>query len=350
MSRCAEEARFVSKQELMKSAKDGLDVLPDLQRYAMERTPIEAIPSDDLDRMKWYGVFHRKQTPGLFMLRLRTLGGRLTGEQLRTVVAIAREFGGGTADITTRENLQLRGLTLADIPAALQRLEAAGISTRQSGMDNVRNFIGCPLAGIDVAEVYDTTALIVDLQEALLAARKTFSNLPRKSNVSITGCREDCGQAQNQDLGFLPAVHERDGHRVMGFDVLVGGALGGASPRLATPLDVFVRPEEVVPFFTALLGVYRDHGSREQRTRARLKWLLDGWGEERGPWRRATPRRDREERRDQNAAAVRHPVLSRPALQLARMSGRLVRAACQERNRQAGDDRLVSVRLYRRRF
>ena len=271
----------MNKFEAMKAEKDGLDVLPDLHRYAAERTPIDDIPADDLDRLKWYGVFHRKQTPGLFMLRLRTPGGRLTGGQLREIAAIARDFGGGTADITTRQNLQLRGLTLPDVPAILCRLGAAGISTRQSGMDNVRNFIGCPLAGIDAAEVYDTTELIAELQEALLAAEKAFSNLPRKFNVSITGCREDCGQAQTQDLGFLPATREIDGRRVLGFNVLVGGALGGTSPRLATPLDAFVRPEQVAGLFIALLEVYRDHGPREQRTKARLKWLLDEWGEER---------------------------------------------------------------------
>jgi ferredoxin-nitrite reductase len=271
----------MNKFEAMKAAKDGLDVLPDLLRYAAERTPIEEIPEDDLDRMKWYGVFHRKQTPGFFMMRLRTPGGRLTGEQLHAIAGIARDFGRGGADITTRQNIQLRWLTLPDVPEILRRLEAAGITTRQSGMDNVRNFIGCPLAGIDGGEVIDTTALIDELQRTLLEAGKSFSNLPRKFNVSIAGCREDCGHAQTQDLGLLPAAAEIDGRRVTGFNVLVGGALGGSSPRLATPLDVFLRPEQVAPFFVALISVYRDHGPREQRTKARLKWLIEEWGEAR---------------------------------------------------------------------
>ena len=271
----------MNRFEAMKAAKDGLDVLPDLLRYAAERTPIEEIPEDDLDRMKWYGVFHRKQTPGFFMMRLRTPGGRLTGEQLQTIAGIARDFGRDTADITTRQNLQLRWLTLPNIPEILRRLEGVGITTRQSGMDNVRNFIGCPLAGLDAGEMIDTTALIDELQQVLLEAGKTFSNLPRKFNVSIAGCREDCGHAQTQDLGFLPAVVEVSRRRVTGFNVLVGGALGGTSPRLATPLDVFLRPEEVVPFFVALISVFRDHGPREQRTKARLKWLIEEWGEAR---------------------------------------------------------------------
>jgi len=269
----------MNRFEAFKAQKDGLDVLPDLLRYARERTPIDQIPEDDLDRMKWYGVFHRKQTPGLFMLRLRTPGGRISGEQLRTIAGIAREFGGGSVDLTTRQNVQLRGLTLTDIPTVLQRLEAAGITTRQSGMDNVRNFIGCPLAGIDSAEVYDTTPLLREMQRAFLG-RKDFSNLPRKFNVSLAGCREDCGHAQTQDLGFLPASRDISGRRTIGFNVLVGGALGGTRPRLATPLDVFLQPAEITPFFLALLSVYRDNGPRDQRTKSRLKWLIEEWGEE----------------------------------------------------------------------
>ena len=271
----------MNKFEAMKAAKDGLDVLPDLLRYAAERTPVEAIPEDDLDRMKWYGVFHRKQTPGFFMMRLRLPGGRLTGEQLHTIAGIAHDFGRGSADITTRQNIQLRWLTLPEVPAILRRLEAAGIATRQSGMDNVRNLIGCPLAGIDAGEVVDTTPLLAELQQVLLDAGRAFSNLPRKFNVSLAGCREDCGHAQTQDLGFVPAAKEIEGRRVTGFNVLVGGALGGTSPRLATPLDVFLRVEEVTPFFVVLLNVFRDHGPREQRTKARLKWLIEEWGEAR---------------------------------------------------------------------
>ncbi len=269
----------MNKVEAMKAEKDGLDVWPDLLRYALERVPVDEIPDDDLDRMKWYGVFHRKQTPGLFMMRLRTPGGRLSERQLHTLAAIAREYGCGSADITTRENVQLRSLKLPDIPQIIQRLEAAGIQSRQSGMDNVRNIIGCPLAGLDTAEVYDTTSIIQELQQVFVGNHE-FSNLPRKFNVSLAGCREDCGHAQTQDLGFLPATKTLHGRRTAGFNALVGGALGGTSPRLATPLDVFLLPTEIVPFFVSLLSIFRDHGPREQRTKARLKWLVDAWGEE----------------------------------------------------------------------
>jgi ferredoxin-nitrite reductase len=270
----------VNKFEAMKSAKDGLDVWPDLLRYAAEETPIEAIPDDDLQRMKWYGVFHRPQRPGTFMMRLRITGGLLTARQARAIAGVASEFGHGSVDITSRQNIQLRDLLLRDIPTIIARLEAAGVSSLQTGLDNVRNYVGCPLAGIDAEERIDATPLLEALGEAHLGMRE-YSNLPRKLNISITGCVEDCGHAETQDLGFVPATRVVDGRTVDGFNVLVGGALGGTSPRLATPLDVFVEPGEVAEVFTALLRVFRDHGPREKRTQARLKWLLDEWGEER---------------------------------------------------------------------
>ena len=232
----------MNRIEKMKAEKDGLDCYEDMIRYATENVPVESIPEDDLQRMKWYGVFHRPQKPGTFMMRLRVTGGRLTTAQLRTIADIARNFGGGTADFTTRQNVQLRDLRLPDIPGILGQLASVGISTRQTGMDNVRNFIGCPLTGIDSMELFDSTPLVEALAAAHLAAGKEFSNLPRKFNVSIAGCRDDCGDAQSQDLGFVPATRDLNGRRVAGFNVLVGGALGGTSPRLATPLDVFVVP------------------------------------------------------------------------------------------------------------
>ena len=267
---------MINKFEAMKAEKDGLDVWPDLLRYAAEDTPVDQIPDDDLQRMKWYGVFHRPQTPGTFMMRLRLPGGRATSEQLRVIASLAEAGTHPYLDVTSRQNIQLRGFRLPDVPGMIEALRSAGVLSQQTGLDNVRNIMGCPLAGIDGNEVFDATDLVEALVDPYLGDR-AYSNLPRKFNVSITGCRQDCGHAQTQDLGLIPATFEG----VVGFNVLVGGALGGTSPKLATPLDVFVEPAEVQPLFLALLRVYRDHGPREKRTQARLKWLIEEWGEPR---------------------------------------------------------------------
>jgi ferredoxin-nitrite reductase len=236
----------MNKIEAIKREEDGLGVLPRLHAHATAETPVEEIADDDLVRMKWYGVFHRQLAPGRFMMRLRTPGGRLTSAQAEAIATSVRDFGSGDIDITTRQNVQVRGLALRDIPQVWERLERAGMTSLQSGMDNVRNYVGCPLAGLDADEVYDTTPLLAELGRAHLGLRE-YSNLPRKFNVSLAGCRDDCGHAIVHDLGFVPATRNVGGRPTVGFNVLVGGALGGTSPRLARPLDVFVAPSQVAP-------------------------------------------------------------------------------------------------------
>ena len=268
----------VNKIEVLKSARDGLDVLPDLHRYAALAAAGEdpQIPAEDFERLKWYGLFHRKRTPGYFMLRMRIPGGVLNAEQIAAIGEISNAVGRGQADITSRMNIQLRWITIADAPWVLQRLSAAGLTTQQSGMDNVRNVVSCPLSGLTEDEVIDTRVVAERMQQAIVGGKR-FSNLPRKFNLSVTGCREDCSHAQAHDLSFVPA--QRDGE--IGFNVLVGGALGGMSPEYAQPLDAFVSVDDAVGLALAVLDVYRDHGLREKRKQSRLKWLLREWGIER---------------------------------------------------------------------
>ena len=130
---------MANKIEVLKQAKDGLDVFPDLLRYAREGHA--AIDPDDFERLKWYGLFHRKATPGYFMLRLRMPNGILTSEQMAAIGEIANRCGRGQTDITTRQNIQLRWIEIEDVPWIFQRLSAAGLTSQQSGMD-VRNVVG----------------------------------------------------------------------------------------------------------------------------------------------------------------------------------------------------------------
>jgi len=119
----------LNKIEQIKSEKDGLDVGADIPRFA--ELGVAAIPEGDLERLKWWGVFGRKHTPGHFMMRIRIPNGLSRAVQLRTLGALANEYGRGLADITTRQQLQLRWLTIAQIPAVLERLQAVGLVTLQ---------------------------------------------------------------------------------------------------------------------------------------------------------------------------------------------------------------------------
>jgi ferredoxin-nitrite reductase len=268
----------MNKIEELKARKDGLDVGADIPRYA--RLGLESIEEGDLDRLKWWGVFIRKQTPGHFMMRLRIPNGVTTAGQLRAIGGLANRMGRGLVDITTRQQVQLRWIRIQDVPEILDRLLDVGLVTLQTGMDNIRNIIGCPAFGLTPNEVLDASP-VARAFTAMFVGNKAYTNLPRKFNVGITGCRENCTHSETQDIALVPAVKTSGLDEVKGFNVLVGGKNGSGGYRVASSLNVFVRPEEAAEICSAIVLVFRDHGSRDARNKIRLAFLLDEWGEAR---------------------------------------------------------------------
>ncbi len=270
--------RASNKIEDYKSEKDGLDISEDVARFAREGW--ESIPEGDRERLKWLGVFFRRQTPGYFMMRLRITNGITNAKQLRVIAEISREFGKGFVDITTRQQIQLRWFKIDHVPEIWERLEAVGLASLQTGMDNVRNIIGCAAAGITPNELFDASVVAREFTEMLLGNR-AYTNLPRKFNVGITGCLENCLHAESQDIALTPAIKDIGGEETKGFNVAVGGKMGSGGYRVASPLDLFVRLEEGATVCGHITMIFRDHGFRETRTRARLAFLVDEWGVER---------------------------------------------------------------------
>ena len=265
----------MNKIEALKSERDGLDVTEDLVRFAREGW--RTIADDDKERLKWIGVFQRKPTPGHFMMRIRMPNGILTAAQARLLGQITKATGRNIADLTTRQQIQLRWVTIEEVPEVISRLEAAGLSSLQTGMDNIRGIVGCPATGLTPRELFDTAPIAAAFQQIFLG-NKAFTNLPRKFNVTITGCLEHCTPGETQDIAMTPAIATRDGREVVGLNVAVGGKQGSGGPRFATALDAFVTPEEAAEVCAAIALIFRDHGPREARSKARLAFLVDEWG------------------------------------------------------------------------
>lgn len=264
--------------ERIKRTKDGLDVWDDILRYS--RLGYAAADPEDVERFKWYGLYQQKPRDGHFMLRLRLPNGLLQAHQLATIAELAERFAHGYGDITTRQCIQLHWLTIEDVPYILSRLAAVGIVTIGACGDNPRNVVGCPVAGIDPGEVTDARG-VVDEVNRLFVGNRAFSNLPRKFKTSISGCGVRCPQPEINDVGLSAIVRERrHGHREIGFDLQVGGGLS-TEPMLAVRLPVFVQPEQVRPVCGAIAALFGEHGNREKRTRARLKYVVAEWGAER---------------------------------------------------------------------
>ena len=265
----------LNKIERYKRDKDGLDVEADIQRFV--RDGWEAIDESDRERLKWLGVFFRRQTPGRFMMRIRMPNGFTNAEQLSVIAELSRECGTGFVDLTTRQQVQLRGFAVGDLPHIWERLNAVDLVSLQTGMDNIRNVIGCPVAGLTDDELFDASSVVRDFNDAFLR-NKAFTNLPRKFNVAITGCTENCTHGETQDLSLTPAIKIIAGEEVKGFNIAVGGKIGSGGLRPATPLDVFCRPEDAAALCSHITLIFRDYGPRRARNRARLAFLIDEWG------------------------------------------------------------------------
>jgi ferredoxin-nitrite reductase len=279
-----------NKIEVMKREKDGLDSREDIDRFAATGN-WEEISEDDKQRFKWHGLFFRKQTPGHFMLRIRATSGLANAAQFRVIADLSDEYGKGFCDLTTRQQVQMRWFAIQDTPDIWRRLAEVGLTTKQTGMDNIRGVCGCPAAGLTPHELLDASAIGRAFTEMILD-NKEFTNLPRKFNVTITGCLENCCHTETQDLALVPSYRELDGAQVNGFNVVVGGKQGSGGYTPAQPLDVFVRPEDAPELCAHVVRIYSDYGPRETRNRARLAFLIQdlglGWfrGELEKRWRR----------------------------------------------------------------
>lgn len=272
-----EDPSKLNKFEIAKIEKDGLDVIRTIiEEYADKG--YSAIDPDDMSRFKWAGVYEQKPKEGYFMMRVRINTGILTTAQARTIASIGRDYGRGLIDVTTRQAIQYHWLTVDQLPDIFKRLEEVGLYSYEACGDCPRTIVGNPIAGIDKNELMDTTAIVEEVNDFFLMNRD-FSNLPRKYKMSISSNIYNSGNAEIQCLAFTPATKVIDGEEVIGFHAMVGGGLS-AKPFLGRQLDLFIRPEEVLKVAIGVTTLYRDHGYREKRHHARLKFLIADWGVE----------------------------------------------------------------------
>src|SRR5437868_14571342 len=170
--------------ENIKAAKwwNPLKVRDDLPR--MIEGGWENLSPADKDLLKWVGVFFRKPTPGKFMMRIRMPNGFATSEQLRAIAELSRRIGNSVLDITTRQQIELRGFTLDTVPEIWEKLRGVNLHSLQTGMDNVRNINGCPLAGLTPGELFDASPALFELDRIIVGVNGNpeFVNLPRKFN------------------------------------------------------------------------------------------------------------------------------------------------------------------------
>jgi ferredoxin-nitrite reductase len=264
--------------------------LADQEKFKREQHPFDAYerlkeqaanneypkPPDNF-RWRFYGLFYVAPNQNSYMCRLRLPNGILKHWQFAGLADLAERYGGSYAHVTTRANLQIREIEASNTVAMVEAIQDLGLCSRGSGADNIRNVTGTPTAGIDPQELIDTRPYAREWHFHILNERALYG-LPRKFNVAFDGGGIIPVLEDTNDIGFQ-AVEVKDGFGVapgIWFRLLLGGITGHQDFARAT--GVVVTPRHATKVADAVVRVYIDHGDRTDRTKARLKYVLDRFG------------------------------------------------------------------------
>jgi sulfite reductase (ferredoxin) len=278
------------RSERLKLAKNPWDAWDEVRQFAREGREA-VLPEWANLYFKWWGVYTQGDGVGVtggkggeglaseyFMMRIGLPNGLLTAHQLHTIADLTEKYARGVADITTRQNIQLHWLTIQALPEVVDALTEIGLSPKGACGDVVRNVTGCPLAGLDHAELLDAAPLAVEIAQKL-TANPEFYNLPRKFKISVTGCPIWCSYPEINDVGLTALKRVKDGVEEVGYSLRVGGGLS-AEPHLAVRLNAFIPQDKAYDAVEAICRIYREQDAlRESRTHARIKYLFmkHGW-------------------------------------------------------------------------
>ncbi|CAN5663313.1 nitrite/sulfite reductase [soil metagenome] len=223
------------------------------------------------------GIYGQRQGGHNQMVRVKVPYGSLTPDQLEMMGHLAEEYSRGWGHITTRQNVQFHFVALERVPELMRDLASVGLTTREACGDTVRNVQGCHLAGACPFEVLDSSAWAEATFRHFLRS-PIAQRMPRKFKINFSGCATDCGQAMFNDIGVVAATRTADdGSLEAGFRVFIAGGLG-ANPHPALALEDFTPREELMATMEAVLRVFDHAGNRDNKLRARLKWLVDTLG------------------------------------------------------------------------
>lgn len=141
------------------------------------------------------GGFMKQVQQDRFSLRLRVVGGQLTAEKLKKVYEVAEQYGHGYIHMTSRQSIEIPFIALSDIEAVKASLAEAGLQPGACG-PRVRTITACQGAAICSHGLIDTAVLAQEFD-----ARYYARELPHKFKLGITGCRNNCLKAEENDLG-----------------------------------------------------------------------------------------------------------------------------------------------------
>jgi sulfite reductase (ferredoxin) len=242
----------------------------------------------------------------MFMVRCKIPGGRISADQYLALDDLAGKYANGTLRITTRQGVQLHGVLKKDLKTTIAGINQCLLTTLGACGDVERNVMSAPSPVLSPLfdQLYQTAAflaahlaprsrayheiwlngkLVEDSREPEIELLYGEVYLPRKFKTGLALPQDNTIDVYAQDLGLLAVVED---DRIAGYNVLVGGGMGmthgnaNTFPHVARPI-CYVPVEKVVPMAEAVIKLFRDHGNRSDRKRARIKYLVHDWGVER---------------------------------------------------------------------
>lgn len=218
------------------------------------------------------GVYGQRQ-PGVQMVRIKLPFGKITFKQLLRIADVADEYGSGNLHLTTRQDIQIHYVSLDRTPELWAELERDDITLREACGNTVRNVTSSPNAGIDPEEPFDVSPY-AHAVFAYFLRNPICQEMGRKIKISFSSSDKDTAYSYIHDLGFIPKLNEK-GER--GFKVMFAGGLG-AQPFLANAVQEFLPEDQLIPYTEAVLRVFDRYGERNNRNKARLKYLVQKLG------------------------------------------------------------------------
>lgn len=266
--------RKLVDQEKWKRAEHPMDAYGRLKADALNGAKPK--PEDNF-RWRYHGLFYVAPAQDSYMCRLRIPNGILAHWQFAAIAQIAQRYASSYAHVTTRANLQLREIAPQNGPAVVEALVDVGIIAKGAGADNIRNVTGSATAGIDPYEILDTRPHARAWHHHILNSRALYG-LPRKFNVAFDGGGSIHTLEDTNDIGFQ-AVEVADGAPIQAgvwYRLTLGGITGHKD--FARDTGVVLCPDDAIKVADSIVRVFIDNGDRTNRSKARLKYILDDWG------------------------------------------------------------------------
>ncbi|WP_223280073.1 precorrin-3B synthase [Nostoc sp. PA-18-2419] len=216
------------------------------------------------------GLFYATPAEDGILSRMRIPGGMINSEQCRAIAEIAELHGGGYVDVTNRANLQIREIRTLIDSKVLNRLQNIGLGCCNTDVDQIRNIMTSPTAGIDSQELIDTRPF-VQAWDNYLATHPALSALSAKFSVCFDGggIVQVCDRLN--DILFAAVLVDGDVYFRLHLSV-------GAKGQPPSDTKILLLPNDCLPILAALADVYLNHSDINNQRRLRLRDLLNTLG------------------------------------------------------------------------